>query len=75
MIKFECFYNSVENSEKSIYVKENPHEINEAVFNMVYEWFEQSVETAIECASWAELATDFDDWVNNDITVICRVID
>lgn len=75
MIKFECFYNSVENSKKSIYVKENPRAINKAVFSMVHGWFKQNVETAIECASWAELATDLDDWTNNDITIICRVID
>ena len=72
MVEFEIYFNSVENSCRTYRTTENASEINKTIFNAVAWGFEQEVETAIECASWAELATDGETWENNDITIICH---
>lgn len=72
MVEFEIYFNSVENSCRTYRTTENASEINKTIFNVVAWGFEQDVETAIECASWAELATDGETWENNDITIICN---
>lgn len=74
MLKFEIYLNSIENSGCMIYTRENAKEINRKIFDILTtEHFGQTEETAIECAGWAELATDGEDWTNNDITIICHV--
>ena len=50
------------------YVKENANDINETVFRTLYAWGVKE-ETAIECASWAELAAIGESYNTDDLDV------
>lgn len=77
MVQFEIDVNSVENSSKIIRCSENAKDINNAIYYILtcgdYDNY-ISIEDAIDIASWAELATIGEEYVTNDITVVCQEV-
>ncbi|MCQ2740488.1 MAG: hypothetical protein MJ237_09750 [bacterium] len=77
MVQFEIDLNSVENSSKIIRCKANAKDIHNSIYYVLtcgdYDNY-ISIEDAIKIASWAEIATIGEDYVTNDITVICQEV-